>query len=429
MKILNSVRFRITVAYVAFATVLAIVYGVAVWWGTVVAEDAVFSVIIEDEVASFLEASESNPELELPTGTHFRSYLGAENLPAEIRGRVSHTSGTVELKDANYYVTAHPFKGDILYTLLDVTKLEVLDALAPKVYLYSFIAGLIAVLIAMWMGRAVSSRIIAPVVSLASLFRDRRPDALPRKFASDYYDDEIGFLARTLEDQVQRIEDFVDHEVRFSRDASHELRTPVTSIKLALDVMQTSDETLSPGLRKPLERIRRANSDMEHLIDTLLWLSRERRKLERAGPVSGPVADAMKLIHQCVETHSTLIREKQVTVDVHDATTRPRQVHRDLFSIAVSNLIRNAFAYTESGSVQITLTDDEVSVVDSGMGLTKSEDPAGRPRGYGFGLDIVRRICHRCGWQFDLGDAATQGTCATVKFINDPLDPGLKPAA
>lgn len=424
MKILNSVRFRITVAYVAFATVLAVVYGVAVWWGTVVAEDEVFSVVLEDEVLHFVERHKADPAAELPKGNHFQSYLGAENLPPEIRSRVSHTTGTIELKDENYYISARPFQGDVLYVVMDVSDLEVLDRLTPKVYLYSFIAGLIAVLIAMWIGRAVSSRILAPVVSLASLFRDGRPDALPRKFASDYYDDEIGFLARTLEDQVQRIDDFVDHEVRFSRDASHELRTPVTSIKLALDVMQTSQEPLATGLRKPLERIRRANSDMEHLIDTLLWLSRERRKLERAGPVGGPVEDAMTLIHQCVDTHSRLIRDKEVVVDVDDATTRPRQVHRDLFSIAVSNLIRNAFAYTESGKVRITLTDEEVSVVDSGMGLTRSDENEGRPRGYGFGLEIVRRICHRCGWQFDLGDAPTQGTRATVRFASDLLPQG-----
>jgi len=416
MKILNSVRFRITVAYVAFASALAIVYGVAVWWGSVVAEDAVFERLLEQQVTNYIAANETNSAVPLPQGEYIKSYFGRDNLPEEFRDRVIHTSGTVELKAENLYIEARALNDDVLYTFFDVSRLEVLDILEPKIYLYSFFAGLVAVMIAMWLGRAVSSRIIAPVVSLASLFRDRSPGALPKNFASDYYDDEIGFLARTLEEQVHRIEDFVDHEARFSRDASHELRTPVTSIKLALDVMHTSDAAVAPALRKPLDRIRRANADMEHLIDTLLWLSRERRALERAGPVSGPVADAVELIHECIEKHSRLIRDKDIEIVVQDDTTRAKEVHRDLFSIAVSNLIRNAFTYTESGQVQIALTDDAVSVTDTGVGLTRADGDDGQPRGYGFGLEIVSRICHRCGWQFDLGDAASAGTRATVSF-------------
>lgn len=97
-----------------------------------------------------------------------------------------------------------------------------------------------------------------------------------------------------------------------------------------------------------------------------------------------------------------------------------------MLRVILSNLIRNACAYTDKGSVVVQIHDDHVCVQDTGCGMTPDElerafDPFFRgglrkEGGQGVGLTIVRRLSARFGWPVTLESEAGHGTSARVRF-------------
>src|ERR1700749_3496368 len=87
-------------------------------------------------------------------------------------------------------------------------------------------------------------------------------------------DTDVGSLIRGLHGLASRIDGYGERERNFTRDASHELRSPLTVIKMSTDML--ADEAgLSDFGRRSLERIRRATREMEALVEAMLILARE----------------------------------------------------------------------------------------------------------------------------------------------------------
>ncbi|MEM8768128.1 MAG: HAMP domain-containing sensor histidine kinase [Pseudomonadota bacterium] len=213
--------------------------------------------------------------------------------------------------------------------------------------------------------------------------------------------DEVG---RELKEAAERISAALARESEFVRNASHELRTPITIIQSNLDLERTRNGTES----EPLSRIRRATHRMQRLIDTLLWLSREESSSQGAEPV-----DLLDLAHELVDEHSYLLSDQEVIIasEAEEATvTLPPHPLR----IALANLIRNAFEHGAAGRIRITLMADEITVENSLFGASygAAEPPGERD---GLGLTLVRKVTERMGWTFSQS-TAEDTHFATLQF-------------
>ena len=90
----------------------------------------------------------------------------------------------------------------------------------------------------------------------------------------------------------------------------------------------------------------------------------------------------------------------------------------------VSNLVRNACAYSKEGLIRVSLFDDALEVADTGVGIPGERFPELMQRhakgegssGHGLGLSIVARVCDRLGWRFSVDSAAGRGTRVTMRF-------------
>ena len=87
-------------------------------------------------------------------------------------------------------------------------------------------------------------------------------------------DDEVQELADALARYSERLSEFIGREREFTRDASHELRSPLTVIHISAQLL-LADERLSDASRRAAERIRRAANDMDELTSAFLLLARE----------------------------------------------------------------------------------------------------------------------------------------------------------
>jgi signal transduction histidine kinase len=255
------------------------------------------------------------------------------------------------------------------------------------------------------LGVLVMRRAVAPVAQLAKVVADIDLDQLSsedhkRIESSRFGDDEVGALARTIEKTLERISAFVERERYFTSAASHELRTPITVIAGALELLEQSD--LSEGDVKAVGRVRRATLDMKTTIEMFLCLARE---------TDDGLYDeqflVMPLVSQAIDQQRYPLSGKVVDVDI-DELAKPRVCgHPQAFSIAVNNLVRNAFEHTLDGQGPITIRIKEHELFVTNH-VSSDADERYTPtevlssHGYGLGLGIVQRLCERNGWSFSL---------------------------
>ena len=130
------------------------------------------------------------------------------------------------------------------------------------------------------------------------------------------------------------------------------------------------------------------------------------------------------VVHMVVEMNKHLLSTgtKVELVNLSDVTI---PAERMLLSIVVSNLIRNAFSHTPSGTVNISIENNQLIVSDTGSGIPSQEMGkvfqkyfrGSASTGSGIGLSLVKRICDRYGWAIILNSIEGQGTTARLIFV------------
>jgi two-component system, NtrC family, sensor histidine kinase KinB len=190
--------------------------------------------------------------------------------------------------------------------------------------------------------------------------------------------------------------------------ASHELKTPLTSVRLAIHVLL--EETIGPLNPKQTELLVDARENLERLlslIEHLLSLAQLENSKDsiRLEPV-----DPLVLLQQAAETARVRAEDKRIEIAIEgDTALPPIAVDPQRISVALGNLLDNALTYTPAGG-KITLTaqragdaDVAITVADTGVGIAAEHLPhvfekffrvPGQTEGAGtgLGLAIVKEI-------------------------------------
>lgn len=351
-------------------------------------------------------------------------YYGEELLPAWVKRKVSHMEpGTYFTEnDKQQYcllIKALP-DGESFYLLFNVTRLsdhnESLHAL-QKTILLTLLPILILGLI---LGLITAHKVIGPVLRLENIMRSRKGDQkLPDDFDSNFHQDEVGFLASTLKSSLNNMHESVERETSFARDASHELRTPVTTIKNSLELLEEMKLELDEKTNRIIGRVSRAASNMEHLIKSFLWLSRQ-QNLSQFQKVDLRMKD---LVQEVIQEQSYIVGNKKIVVNVYDDNNVRIKAEPQLLKILIANLVRNAFTYTKEGFVDISIKKTCFQVSDSGRGINpetlmmiKENKKKTSKEGFGLGISIVKRLSASLGWTFYICSEAGKGTKARICY-------------
>ncbi len=282
-------------------------------------------------------------------------------------------------------------------------------------------AVLVFTLLALLLGWWSASRVMAPVSDLAQRLRRSDMSSDPDDLAPYFAEDEVGELAKALDDYAGRLTEVVQRDREFNADVSHELRTPLAVIRGAVELLLSRPE-LDDRARQRLGRIERAEQQCTDLISALLLLSRNERAVGSC--------DVAKLARQLLDNHRAQLGGKPLELRLEGESRLMIDAPESAVAVALGNLIGNAVKYTRSGDVLVRLHADAVEVVDSGPGLS-AEDAArlfqrgyrgthaGHSQGGGIGLSIVRRICTLYGWDVRVRPGDTQGVVATLRFSGE----------
>jgi signal transduction histidine kinase len=176
-------------------------------------------------------------------------------------------------------------------------------------------------------------------------------------------------------------------------------------------------------VRRPLDRIERAVADMEAIIETFLWLARE-----RSGAESLPPSAVAPIVERVVDRYRYLLADKPVEVRLEQRADPSLAAPPGVLEIVIGNLVANALHYTEAGEVVIQVEEDAVLVRDTGPGMqgdqiesfTRSFVRGDKSVGYGLGLSIVLSLCERFGWSLVIESELGAGTRAELRFMRRP---------
>ena len=282
-----------------------------------------------------------------------------------------------------------------------------------------FASVLVFSLFSLLVGWWAASRVMSPVSELAQRLRRSGSTSDPEPLAPHFAEDEVGELARALDDYAARLTEVVQRDREFNADVSHELRTPLAVVKGAVELLLSRTD-LDEKSRARLLRIQRAERQCTDLISALLLLSRNERGYG--------ATDVARVADQQLEAHRGQLGGKPLVLRLEG---EPGSVIVDApeaaVTVALGNLIGNAVKYTQSGEVIVRLHDKAVDVIDSGPGLSAEDAAKLFERGYrgthaehsqggGIGLSIVRRLCALYGWDVRVVPGEEKGVVATLTF-------------
>jgi len=232
--------------------------------------------------------------------------------------------------------------------------------------------------------------------------------------------EKIGALA-VLND-ITRLRQLENIRREFVANVSHELKTPITSIKGYVETLQEGAIDDKGNARKFLEIIFKQADLLHALVDDLLSLSKIEQEAERE-EVHLAEEPVMPVIEAAIAAYETRARERRIQVTLHCTDDVVVMANAQLLEQAVGNLLDNAIKYSEpGGTVEIEVTKNKhevtITVGDCGSGIAPEHLPRlferfyrvdkGRSRelgGTGLGLAIVKHIIQAHG-----GDAIVEST-------------------
>lgn len=276
--------------------------------------------------------------------------------------------------------------------------------------------SLLLLMVSLLVVMRISTHLTRPLSQLAEQVKRRHgQDFSPVVLRDVAATTEVVQLVSSFNEYQGQIQAMLDRERSFNRYASHELRSPLMVIKGACSLLKQAPE--NGFVDKQRQRIEESCSEINDIVSTLLSLTRDEKDVSQS-PARD--IDREELAGICRD-HEALLQGRDVSWSVHAAPGVQLPVPETTFKILLGNLVKNAFAHTDHGSVMVELNSVGLKVRDTGHGL--SAEPRGI-EGYGLGLVIVRDICRKYQWTFRLMERDSGGCVAEVVFR-----PGQTPSA
>jgi len=217
---------------------------------------------------------------------------------------------------------------------------------------------------------------------------------------------------------------------RFVSMASHEFRTPLTSVKLSASLIEKYAEPLaSPNISKHVHKIKHAVNSLTIILNDFLSLEKLEAGKEE---VAYDTFDLVKFSEEIAEEMQVMAKQNQNIIYQHTGTKSTVKLDEKLLKNCINNLITNAIKYSgENTFIDFTTEINEqhcvITVKDNGIGIPEADQKhlfeaffrahnTGTIPGTGLGLNIVTRYAGLMNGKVDFKSIINQGTLFTISF-------------
>lgn len=277
---------------------------------------------------------------------------------------------------------------------------------------------------------------LSPLIRIGYDLANRNADSLA-PVSEEGVPREVSLLVTELNSLLTRMSQALQSQQWFLADAAHELRSPLTALKLQAQTLARAKDEI--GRKEAIGRLLGGVDRATRLVEQLLALARQHPSAQVYDPVETSLSTC---IEQAISDVNPLAAERSIRLTYADFPSIDVTGEANSLRILVRNLLDNAVRYTpEGGEVQIELTSDDTSAIvtvqDSGPGIPRLERARVFDRFYrvsgtsptqsgsGLGLAIAKVIVERHGGTLELLDAGTGGLAVKVSFpvSRRPLPP------
>jgi signal transduction histidine kinase len=354
-----------------------------------------------------------------PTGTAREGFVSRPEIAAALRGRVAQgVRHSATLHQNLLYVAVPVAASGVVHGAVRITyPTSAVEARITRYWLILLAIAVVVLTLAAAVGTAIAGFVIRPLRSLERAAAAVGDGDLDVRAPEDDGPREVRSLAAAFNGTVMRLEQLLRSQNEFVADASHQLRTPLTALRLRLENLERGlGEPQRRDLESSLEEVER----LARLVDALLVLARA----DTAGGQAGPV-DLRDLVSERVGVWSPRADDLGVRLVDEGAHGGTVEASRDGLRQVVDNLVENALEASPAGStVTVSAGGGELRVRDEGPGLSAEQrerafDRFWRARagdGSGLGLAIVRRLVEADGGDVKLVPAPGHGLVAVVRL-------------
>jgi signal transduction histidine kinase len=266
-------------------------------------------------------------------------------------------------------------------------------------------------------GRWIALKALAPIKQITEVAEHITARDLGQRIPLPPARDEIHRLGSVLNSTFDRLEKSFQQATRFSADASHELKTPLTALRVSVESMLAStghDLEMQQGLAGLLEETKRLSA----ITESLLLLSRaDAGKLQ----LDLQPGDVNEIIRLCAGDAAILLEAQQIQMELALPSAAPALLDRTRLSQILLNLFENARKYNiPDGTVRIGLAANdgawEIRVSNTGPGIHPEDVPklftrffrgehSSEKSGQGLGLSLSRELARAHGGDLVLANS------------------------
>jgi hypothetical protein len=293
------------------------------------------------------------------------------------------------------------------------------------------------------LGWLVAGRVLRPLRTMTTATRRITEVNLHERLNLHGPSDELTDLGETIDGLLERLEGAFEAQRRFVANASHEFRTPLATMRAAIDVAEAKPDPPPPQTRALAGRLRGQLDQLDLLLDSFLALARVQR--DTADHTVVALAD---LVSDALGPRDSAVADKHLTVRRDDDPRALIRGNQTLLTRLVANLVDNAVRHNQPGGwIYVTTTADDTSgraglVVATGGDVIDDEqvrhlvqpfrrfgaDRTGSGNGSGLGLSIVDAIATVHGGTLQLQARPEGGLAVSVDLplVREPLPAGAR---
>ena len=445
-----TIRFKITLWYASLLLVLLVVFSFFLYMTIseilyrntegLLKADA-------DQVLSIIQSEGYNINFDIPykiiaTNTYFVIFdingntgLKSEILPEIVNLPIANKQGNEQLRNisinkVNWVVYDRPLINDnqtIGWIRVSRSLQPVTDTLF-NLRLIMFISIPLYILFASIGGWFLASRALRPIDYITKTARAISSGDLNQRLRMPRTEDEVGRLAVTFDEMLNKLENSINKERQFASDASHELRTPIAIISAqAEEALSGAHNTKE--YKEALSTVQKESKKMSHIISQLLMMYRSD---EGRYKFNFEVIDLKLIAGEIVKEFKNIASENGIKISFNAEEEINIWLDQTLITRLIINLIDNAIRYNKKGgrvSVSINRENDfaKIIVEDNGIGMSEEVIPYIFNRFYqveksrgnigtGLGLSIVKWIVDLHKGEINIESKVNQGSKFVIKL-------------
>ncbi|MFI2811825.1 hypothetical protein [Microbulbifer sp. JSM ZJ756] len=392
----RSLQRRVFTIFGSFTLVLCLVYSGIGIMAAYIIEDQLLDNLISDEARYIERQFHTHGKLPTPRLPNFSLYASAGDAPSNFRVALAGGRKSAELfvtGEQHYHLRRLELDGGPVLAA-DVGNLLTVSRQSGRLVWLLLAALLATTALALWLAHRLAAGTIRPLLGLAREVQQQHNDRQPVALSATENQDEIGFLARTLERSLNELQQAQQREAEFTRDVSHELRTglAIATNTIALSRQRELQDSEKHELWSTL-------TAMEKTVSTLLVLA-------RAESIERSTFDLRPLLEERLLARREIAAGENFQLDLALPDKLPVNGNPRLTVLLLDILLDNAIRHAAGPALQIHASGSGLSFTNPVRENTDTENLflAGTRRpgsdGLGQGLYLASRILNAQGWGY-----------------------------